>query len=327
MPPRVALFGRKDDCQVLALAESVREAGGDPCVLNIRISDQGASEFSIGSVSMMWDGVDFQDLRAVYIRGMEPNTPPSLPPILNAAMHAEWRAWYVREQQYQAASYGFFAALVAQGKLVVNPLSAYAHHNSKAQFYERMRAAGFYFPETLTTSDPEEARRFLAHRGKVVVKPGIGVGSTRLLRESEKKFLDEVALCPVTLQEYVQGDTFRVHVVGDKVVLALKIVSEEIDSRTDAKAFTYARLQDEEAAQLARATQSLGLHFAAWDIIKTASGRHVYLDCNPGPFLMWVGPDNVRAIYGRLAKYLVTFANTESLVDASAQVTEYVPVV
>lgn len=301
------------------------EAGGQPLLFQMQLDDACAPSVDIGSGAMRWEGVDFSAIRSMYIRGMAPNALPSLPPVLNATMHAEWRHRYVRDQEYQAVAYSFFSTLQAQGKLVVNPLETYAHHNSKAQFYERMRAEGFDVPFTLTTNDPDEARAFARRWGKVVVKPGIGVGSTRILRDDQMEMLDEIVLSPTTMQEYIAGKTHRVHVVGDTVVLALKILNDEIDSRTETRGFEFAKLPEAEETKLVWANRSLGLHFAAWDVIVSESGRFSYLDCNPGPYLMWIGSGNVRAVYGRLARYMISFAETGSVAEASKQVAPFTP--
>ncbi|HEY3321246.1 MAG TPA: ATP-grasp domain-containing protein [Planctomycetota bacterium] len=318
--PDVALFGRKDDKQLLALAREVDAAGGTPIPLNLGFDEKLASPVALGSGRAVWDGVDFTNIQSVAIRASAPSTLPALPPVFNAAFQAEWRVKYIREQEYQSLAYSFFSVLGAQGKLVVNPLTAYIDHNAKAQFYERMRAQGFVFPKTLTTNEPERAIAFVREMKEVVVKPGIGIGSTRRLREDQLARMEEFALCPVTMQEYVAGRTIRVHVVGDAVVLALKILTDEIDSRTGTKGFEYYRLPEEEERKIARANRMLGLHFAAWDVLAAEDGRFVYLDCNPGPYLMWIGEQNVKAVYGQLAQYLVTFAQTRSIAEASARV-------
>lgn len=323
--PLIALFGRKADPQIHAIRDAVTAMGGEPLVFQMQLDDRLAPAMSIGAGRMSWEGVDFAPVRALYIRGMAPNSLPALPPVLNAAMQAEWRARYIRDQLYQSASYSFFGALQAQGTLVVNPLETYSHHNSKAQFYERLRADGFDVPFTLTTNDPAEARAFAEKWGRVVVKPGIGVGSTRILREDQMRQLDEISISPTTMQECVPGKTYRVHIVGDTVVLALKILNDEIDSRTETRGFEYAKLPDEEERKIVRANRSLGLHFAAWDVIVTEAGRISYLDCNPGPFLMWIGPENVRAVYGQLARYLIAYAETGSVADASKRVEPHRP--
>ncbi len=318
--PLIGLFGRKDDKQLLALAREVDTAGGDPTLFNIGLEERLASPVQLGSRGLAWGNVDFAGIDAVYIRATAPGTLPAMPPVFNAAFHTEWRAKYIREQDYQSFTYSFFAALGVQGKLVVNPLTAYIDHNAKAQFYERMRAQGFVFPKTLTTNDPADAIAFVREMKEVVVKPGIGIGSTRRLREDQLTRTDEISIAPVTMQEYVAGRTIRVHIVGDTVVLALKILTDEIDSRTGTKGFEYFRLPDEEEKKIARANRVLGLHFAAWDVIAAEDGRFVYLDCNPGPYLMWIGAENVRAVYSQLANYLITFSQTHTIPEASARV-------
>jgi hypothetical protein len=322
-PPPVALFGQVQDPQLLALRDAVAGEGGNPLPLDLKLDENGAPPVSLGAGRMSWGGVDFAGVQSLYIRGLAPNALPALPPVLNPTFACEWRTRYVRDQEYQAFTYSFFEALAAQGKLVVNPPVTYIHHNSKAQFYERLRGAGFALPRSLSTNDPARAREFMAQVGEAVVKPGIGVGSTRRLPASRLERLDELAACPATFQEYIQGQTLRVHVVGDKVVLALRILGESVDSRTHPTGFEYMVLPDVEAGKLARANRLLGLHFAAWDVIRAADGRCHYLDCNPGPFLMWIGKEFVAAVYRQLARYLVTFARTQSLAEACAKVEPY----
>jgi glutathione synthase/RimK-type ligase-like ATP-grasp enzyme len=128
----------------------------------------------------------------------------------------------LREQQYQSVTFSFFDQLMRSGKLVVNPFTgAYLDHDAKAQRHEKFRALGLAAPRTLTTNDPERALSFLKEVGQAVAKPAIGVGLTRKVLEGDLERLQEFTVCPVLLQELLIGDTLRVHIVGDSVVLAL----------------------------------------------------------------------------------------------------------
>jgi hypothetical protein len=323
--PRIALFGKKDDKQLLALAKGVEDEGGAPLLLDIGLSEQGAPPVVLSARRLSWDGAEFANIESVYIRGAAPNTLPALPPLLNAAFYSDWRARYVREQEYQAVTYSFFELLAAAGKLVVNPLSSYVHHNSKAQFYERMRAQDIQFPRTLTTNDPARATAFVREMRDVVIKPGIGVGSTRRLREDQLSRTEDIALAPVTMQEFVKGQTYRVHVVGGTVVLSLRIINDQVDSRTRTRGFEFAQLPAPAASSLVRANRLLGIHFAAWDVMLADDGHMVCLDCNPGPYLMWIGEEFVRAVYCQLARYLIAYAQTHSVSAASARVAPFTP--
>lgn len=330
MSTEIALFGNKGSPQVAEIAEAVAALGGEPVVLDIQLGGTGRSVMALGDgagePAARWNGVDFTDIRAIHIRCTSPRTLPTLPPVLNDLSHAEYRADFVREQAFNAATYAFFDALAAQGKLVVNPLSGvYVDHNSKGQFYEKLRAAGFRVPRSLSTNDPETARRFLGEVGEAVMKPAIGVGSTRVVTEDDRARLDEVARCPVLFQERVVGDTVRIHIVGDTVVLALRILAEGVDSRTATKGFAYVELDPAEAAAIVRANRFLGLHYAAWDAIATEDNRLHYLDCNPGPFVMWLPEDYRRAVFHQLAGYLLRFAREGSVAAAAAAVEPYRP--
>ena len=325
MTVKIALFANKDSAQIAEIAQAVAATGATPVVLDIRLggspADSAQPAYLLGTDHAAWGGQDFADIRAMHIRCTAPRTLPTLPPVLNAQSHAEYRAAFLKEQALQAATYAFFEHQADRGKLVVNRLtSAYIDHNSKSQFYQALAAAGFLVPQSLSTNDPRAARAFLDRVGEAVIKPMIGIGSTRLVTAEDRARLDELERCPALFQERIDGPTLRIHVVGDTMVLALRILSEGVDSRTGTKSFEEIRLDPAEAAAIVRANRFLGLHYAAWDAIEDADGRLRYLDCNPGPFVMWL-PDDARArVFGGLARYLAGFAETGDLAHAAARV-------
>jgi len=319
MSVRIALFANHDSAQIAEIASQVAELGAEPVSLDIQIGRAGKPTLTIDpSRAPRWGTADFTDIRAIHIRCTAPRTLPVLPPVLNDASYADYRHGYIQEQALNAATYGFFEHLHLTGRLVINRLtSAYVDHNSKAQFYGKLRAAGFSVPRTLSTSDPDEAARFLDEVGDAVVKPAIGVGSTRGVTIEDRARLDELLLCPALFQHRVPGSTIRIHIVGDRVVLPLRILADGIDSRTATRGFESVTLDPEEEAAIVRANRSLGLHYAAWDAILGEDGRLTYLDCNPGPFVMWLPPEHRRTVFGALARYLVTFARTGLLEEAA----------
>ena len=313
MAVKIALFANKDSDQIAEIAEAVTEAGGVPVVLDIRLGGTAAESnqpaLILGHDQAGWGGVDFADIRAMHIRCTAPRTLPTLPPVLNAQTNAEYRAAFLKEQAFQAATYSFFEHQAARGKLVINRLtSAYIDHNSKSQFYEKLRGAGFLAPRSLTTNDPEAAARFLDEVGEAVIKPMIGIGSTRAVSPEDRDRLDELTRCPALFQERVMGPTIRIHVVGDRMVLALRIIAEGVDSRTGTKDFEEIDLAPAEAEAMVCANRFMGLHYAAWDAIEGEDGRLRLLDCNPGPYVMWLPAEARRTVFGSLARYLISFA-------------------
>ena len=325
LSPHIALFADKDSPQILEISKAIEELGGVPRVFDIQLGGAGCPQMAITSETLSWDGVDFSEINAAHIRCTSLNTYPALPPMMNQAMYAELRAKFLREQEYQSAVYSFFEEFSARGGLLVNSLiGGYLDHDTKTQFYEKLRSQGFSVPACLTTNISEKAQTFINTHEDVVFKPMVGTGSTRPVTAETIDDLHNLQLCPVLFQERVSGDTLRVHLVGDKVVLALKILADGVDSRTETKGFTFFKMPSEQEALLVEAHRFLGLHYSAWDIVATKEGRYVYLDCNSGPYVMWIGPEFRKFVFEQLAAYLVTYAKTGSIIKSSASVSGFV---
>lgn len=307
------------------LRDILVEQGVVPLTFDMRLGGDGAPLMSLDASRARWNGHDFSDVAAVYIRCTTLNTLPALPPALNASSYCEYRGEFLREQGFSSATNSFFAELAAAGKLVINELSTYADHDTKAQFYEKLRVERFPVPATLTTNDPGRAREFIASHAEVVVKPSVGVGSTRLFTAQDRDRLAQIRFCPVMMQERIRGDTLRVNIIGDSVVLALRVLGsrENTDSRTAPRGFEFVKLPDDEEERIVRANRALGLHYSAWDIIESHDGRYVYLDCNPGPYILWTGPEFSRVVMEQLAQYMMGYARTGSVAQASAGVRPY----
>ncbi len=310
--PPIALFANHDSPQIQALAPLIEECGGQPLVFDIQLGGPSVPRFVIDDQRCLWDGVDLSGVRAIHIRCTSPNTLPTVPALTNARGYAQWSVDYLKEQEYQAAVYSFFEELAARGSLVVNRLTkGYPDHSTKAQLYHWLRTNGFRAPRTLTTTDPNALLQFRAEVGRLVVKPAIGVGSTREVQAADLERLAEVSRCPVMLQELIEGATIRVHVVGNSMVAAVRVYSDSIDSRTAPERFEEWPMPPDEQERIVRATRGLGLYYAAWDMIVNDRGEHVYLDCNPGPYVLWVGEPYRSRVLRELARFLVGFARND----------------
>jgi hypothetical protein len=118
---------------------------------------------------------------------------------------------------------------------VINRPSASTSNSSKP--YQAMQiqssAAGFDVPDTLITTDPKAAIEFWKYHGTVIYKSISGVRSivSRLNSGHLEDRINDVSWCPTQFQEYVHGNDYRVHVVGEEDVFACKIISEADDYR------------------------------------------------------------------------------------------------
>lgn len=326
--PKIALFANKNSPQLLALRDQISAEGAIPIVLDIALGTHGKNTVIMTDEQLIWGKQTFDDIAAVHIRCTAPNTPPALPPILNSRSYNDLRSQFLQEQELHATTISFFSQLAAHGKLVINPLtSAYIEHDTKAQLYAKLRANGFDAPITLSTNSSQVAQEFIERIEHVALKPAIGIGSTRTITPADLTRLDDLHTCAAMMQERIYGDTIRVHIVADTVVLALRILSDDsVDSRTNTSSFEFYQLPEEEENKIVQANRMLGLHYAAWDLIASQDGkRFVYLDCNPGPYIMWTGKEYSNAVLRQLAIYMITFAKTGSLEKASTQISAWKP--
>jgi len=325
-PTKIAIFGARQSPQIESLQAIFKEKQIPVHQLDIQLGPESLSEVSMSNQKLIWQGIDFKDIEAVYLRGTALNSWPAMPPVNSLRQYHERRIQFLAEQEYQAVTFSFFENLVSRGKLVINPLtSAYLDHDSKAQQYNKLAANGFSVPKTLTTNDIEQAKKFMRENGEVIVKPMVGIGSARMVKAADKENFPDLAYCPTMFQERIIGDTIRVHIVGDKVVLALKILTSEgqIDSRTNTQGFEFFQMLPEEQEKIVKANRFLGLHYATWDVMISEQGVHYYLDCNPGGYIMWIGKTYSNFVLLQLANYLSVYAQTKNIEQASHSVVCY----
>ncbi|CAN5695537.1 ATP-grasp ribosomal peptide maturase [soil metagenome] len=157
---------------------------------------------------------------------------------------------------------------------------------------------GLRVPDTLMTSDREEAVRFVERLGMGNVVYKIFSATYQVWRETRRltvedlPMLDSLRLAPVIFQELVPAVAdLRVTIVGDEV-FAMSIdssrTSYDVDFRVGlAQASTSAVRLPGDVEELLRALMSeLGLVYGAVDLRLTPEGEHVFLEVNPaGEFL------------------------------------------
>jgi glutathione synthase/RimK-type ligase-like ATP-grasp enzyme len=239
----------------------------------------GAAAYRVGAAGAD-PAVDLGDARVVWWRRVRPFDVAGLADEAHRAFAAS---------ETDSAVVGALDALPAAW---VNPRAADEAAHRKPMQWAHARAAGLELPDTLVTTDPGAARAFLADhpRGAVVCKALLAVPGawreTRLVTGSDEARLADVALAPVTFQEYVPGVDLRVTVVGDRVFAA------ELDATATSYPVDVRMVLDEsvvrpvelppavEKALLALA-QRLGLVYGAADLRRRPDGRHVFLELNP----------------------------------------------
>jgi hypothetical protein len=172
--------------------------------------------------------------------------------------------------------------------LVVNRPSAMASNASKPYQARLIESLGFAIPETLITTDPDAVREFWAHHGTIVYKSISGVRSivTRLTAAHLER-LELVHYCPTQFQQYIPGNDYRVHVVGEEV-FTCEITSMADDYRYATQYGGVAKLRPyplpREVADRCRSlARALRLNVAGVDLRHHPAGQWYCFEVNPSP--------------------------------------------
>jgi len=216
------------------------------------------------------------------------------------------------QSEANTAFQGLFAAMDA---LWVNRPASDAQAGHKPYQLALAQRLGLEIPQTVMTSDPEEARQFWrACDGDVVYKQFLALpeswSETRRLGEAETKVADAaIRLAPVIFQRRVAAVAdLRVTIVGDEIFAAAVDVRDldyDIDVRLNLNAKHVAHTLPDNVAEALRALmRRLGLVYGAIDLRLTPDGRYVFLEINPAGQFLYVEQQTGQPIAAALAALL-----------------------
>ena len=230
--------------------------------------------------------ISLADVRAVWVRRP---SPPAIPP---AVIDPEQRRF--GRQEWHDLLEGLTMSLGLDA-VMVNPLQAQRAGIKPYQLAVAQRV-GLRVPDTLITSDPLRAERFVdTHQQRVVHKamtsPRNVFVETRRWQETDRSALHQLSVAPAIFQALIEGPSdVRVTVVGQEIYAA-EIRTEEsragVDSRLDLDVPTVPyTIEGNVARQLRGLMTALGLTFATIDLKVDEAGQLHFLELNPqGQFL------------------------------------------
>lgn len=321
-PKILIIYPVENDPQSEILYEEILNKGGHPVMLPFKLKKDDKPLPFLFENNKIKIGNELQNIKAVYLRGIAVDTPLSIPPYHNEFESAVWHAKFIKENYRIYFIESLLKMLAKRDVLVANQISAYMNHNTKAQMFHLLKSNGISVPETFTTNDIEYLNYKLSDGKKYVLKSSSGIGATKRIVAGKFQNIESLKKTPALFQEEIEGKTVRIHTVGDTVVLALKIIANDIDSRTDTKGFEIIRLTDEQKSEVINANKILDIKFSAWDAIIDSNKRIFLLDCNPGPYIFWIGNYYTRLVMSELAKYLIVYSKNNSLAEANESVSE-----
>ena len=215
----------------------------------------------------------------------------------------------------QAMEQALMAWLEVTAARVVNRPAAMASNNSKPYQAAMLREAGFDVPETLITTDPDEAARFWTDHGAVIYKSISGVRSivSRLTLDHMDR-LQHVAWCPTQFQQFVPGRDVRVHVIGD-ATFASEVLSDADDYRYAQRDGGPVEIQattipTDVADRCIAVTRRLGLEVSGIDLRVAPDGRWFAFEVNPSPGFTFYEQYTRQPIAASIADLLESTAST-----------------
>jgi glutathione synthase/RimK-type ligase-like ATP-grasp enzyme len=119
--------------------------------------------------------------------------------------------------------------------------------------------------------------------------------------------LAALAGAPVTFQELLEGDNYRVYCLDGDVVACLRIVSESLDFRQHEEVVEETALPDDVVQQCLRAADVVGMRWTGIDLRPDRNGVLRFLELNASPMFLGfdarAGTGIREALAGRLAAH------------------------
>jgi hypothetical protein len=280
----IVLWGAPGEAPLDAVGQALARLGADFTLLDQR----GASDMTValdiaadgtasGTVVSPERTLDLDRVGALYLRPFE--------------THVACGASSLEDPAYARAA-AADAALVAWADLsraaIVNRPAEMAANNSKPYQLALIARSGFRVPDTLVTTDPAAAQRFLLRHDAVIYKSVSGVRSiVSRLNAADAPSLGSVANCPTQFQAYVPGVDIRVHVIGDAVIVT-EIHSDADDYRYASRfgrdmSMTPGELPEAVARACREMVRGMGLLVAGVDLRRTPGGEYFCFEVNPSP--------------------------------------------
>lgn len=282
----VVLVGSPRDAHVEALYESLSERGVDVVVADT-LSFPDSVRISLGHEM---DSITVEDRAvgrpaAVYVRDTYTH-PLSFGVDATAEMDHDWRRTLVAFREKQQMLVPLLTRWTDLGVPIYNPASR-DWRNSKGFQIAALHRAGLPVPRTLWTNDPAAVRRFADGR-RVVYKPVAGGAATRELGPEDltDQRLRALSGAPVTFQELLEGDNFRVYCLDGRVIAQIRVTSEAIDFRQNEQVIEETELSPEVREQCLKATEVIGMRWTGMDLRADSEGTLRFLELNSSPMFL-----------------------------------------
>lgn len=302
----VVLVGSALDPHVAAISERLAASGAEQAIVDAaRFPDDLRITLGGGL-----DEIEVEDNRlgapaAVYVRDLH-SAPLSPWMDLDAEMQQNWRRTLVALREKAHVMFSLLARWAETGVPIYNP-PAPEWRLSKPFQLALLRDAGLPVPETLWTNDPDRVREF-AERRRIIYKPIAGGAATREVTSDHltEERLAKLAGAPVTFQQLLPGDNYRVYCLDGEVIACHRITSEQIDFRQNEEIVEATSLPDDVLSDCLRATEILGLRWTGMDLKEDEEGCLRILELNSSPMFLGFDARSGTDVLGALVTALAS---------------------
>lgn len=222
---------------------------------------------------------------AVYVRDLHAS-PLSPWTDLNDEMEQHWRRTLVAMREKGQVLFSLLARWAELGVPVYNPPSP-EWRLAKPFQLSILEQAGLPVPATLWTNDPGKVRDFAAQH-RTIYKPVAGGAATKELHPEDltDERLRALSGAPVTFQQLLTGDNYRVYCLDGGVVACFRITSEAIDFRQNEELVEETELPGDVLEQCLKAAEVVGLRWTGMDLRDDGTGRLRFLELNSSPMFL-----------------------------------------
>lgn len=328
----ILILSRPDDLSTDVVCDWISALGGRYLRINeadlrtpnvpfaLRRTENGASSIYFGSDALLYDP---DEVNVVWYRKWYYCS--DFEEYFTLTENKVWASTLVDHMLREDAALGdaFFDTL-ADKHWLDNPVDI--RRARKQKQLDLASKVGLLVPDTLITNSREEARRFLAEKGRIISKPLSEivryVGDGYLYVSFTREVAEEMLACAPEFfftslfQELIEKRAdIRVYYL-DGEVFPMAIFSQA-DARTalDFRDYIHdkpnrqvpCRLPGPVIESIRRLMSALGLVNGSIDLIHTKKGEHVFLEVNPvGQFGMTSIPCNYQ-LEKRIATYLIKY--------------------
>jgi hypothetical protein len=302
----ILLFGVPGDAPLAKVREELHSQGSLAVLVDERAVLETEADITFGNeitgtIRTDRQIIDLSSVSAVYLRPYGLDLLPDLKQFDRQG--AEWR---------HAANISEIISVWTElsPALVVNRLSAMASNGSKPYQARFIQSHGFEAPETLITTDPEAVREFWLRHGTLIYKSISGVRSIiSRLSLSHVERLSHLQWCPTQFQQYIPGNDYRVHVVGEGTFGA-EIISQADDYRYASRKGFEVKLRawhppPELARQCVALARTLELEVAGIDLRYHPAGKWFCFEVNPSPAFSYYQDETGEPIAAAIARLLI----------------------